>query len=126
MRVAVVGAGISGLSTAHALLSRGVEVVVLEATERVGGVIASVERNGFLTENAVNGFLDREPAMRDLVSTLGLERKVRAASSASKERYVFTRGALRRVPTSPPSLLGSDVLPWNAKFRLLRTAITGQ
>jgi oxygen-dependent protoporphyrinogen oxidase len=119
MKVVVVGGGISGLATAHALVSRGIDATVLEARERIGGVIGSTEQNGFITESAVNGFLDREPAMRDLISALGLEGKLRAASSESKERYVFTRGELRQVPTSPPSLIGSSVLPWSAKFRLL-------
>ncbi len=119
MKVLVVGGGISGLATAHALLARGLDVRVLEAQDRVGGVIASTERDGFITEHAANGFLDREPAMRTLISTLKLEDRVRPATPASKERFVLTRGALREVPSSPPALLRSEVLRWGAKLRLL-------
>ncbi|MGA9523001.1 MAG: protoporphyrinogen oxidase [Myxococcaceae bacterium] len=119
MKVVVVGGGISGLATAHALMERGLDVKVLEAQHRVGGVIASTDRDGFITEHAANGFVDREPAMRTLLSTLKLEDRLRPATPASKERFVFTRGALRQVPTSPPTLLRSEILPWSAKLRLL-------
>ncbi len=119
MRVIVVGGGISGLTTAHALATRGIDVIVLESQNRVGGELETISRDGFITEHAANGFLDREPAMRSLISTLNLEDQLRPATATSKERFVFTRGRLREVPTSPPKLLGSGVLPWSAKLRLL-------
>lgn len=118
MSTVVVGAGISGLATAFALQMRGEDVQVLEAAERVGGVIRSVQRDGFTLECAANGYLDREPATRDLVSALGLGERVRPADAASKLRFIFTRGALRAVPSSPPAFFKSDVVPFGTKLRL--------
>lgn len=46
-RIAVVGAGIAGLTAAVHLVEAGFEVVVVEARDRVGGRIASVDADGF-------------------------------------------------------------------------------
>ena len=48
--VVIIGAGVAGLSAAHRLRQRGVEVAVLEARDRVGGRVKSDLSNGFLIE----------------------------------------------------------------------------
>lgn len=48
--VAIIGAGITGLTVALRLKKRGIPVVVYEAGERVGGVIQTIQRDGFLVE----------------------------------------------------------------------------
>jgi oxygen-dependent protoporphyrinogen oxidase len=119
MRTAVVGGGLSGLAVAHALRARGEQVLVLEAEPRVGGVIRSTLEDGFLTESGPNSILDREPATRALVRELGLSGQVRPASPAAKRRFVYTRGALRALPGSPPAFLTSDLLPLASRLRVL-------
>ena len=49
-KVAVIGAGISGLACAYHLKQLGIPCLVLEARDRPGGVIATIRRNGFLFE----------------------------------------------------------------------------
>jgi len=119
MTIAVVGGGISGLSLAHALKARGREVVVLEAQERAGGLIRSERADGFLLEWGPNSLLDREPALRTFVDALGLSERLVPAHPSVKRRFLYTRGALRALPGSPPAFLKSDVLPLGAKLRVL-------
>lgn len=126
MTVAVVGGGISGLVVAWRLRSRGKAAVVLETTSRLGGAVGTRAKQGFLLETGPNSFLDREPATRELAGALKLEHKIRAADAAAKRRYVYTRGQLRSVPASPPAFLGSDILPWSAKLRVLGELFTGR
>lgn len=45
-RAIVVGAGLAGLAAARRLTERGVEVIVLEARDRIGGRVHSVTRGG--------------------------------------------------------------------------------
>ncbi len=115
--VAVIGAGVSGLAVAHGLRRAGRTVVVLEASSRAGGVLQTRERDGFLMECAANGFLDKEPATRRLVDALGLTEALRPADVSSKKRFIYTKGRLRKVPSSPPAFLSSDIVPLGAKLR---------
>src|SRR4051812_16711210 len=116
MAIVIIGGGISGLCVAHGLAARGREVVLLEGAPRVGGVIRSVRQQGFLIETGPNGFLDREPALRALIEALGLTGQLKASEPAVRKRFLYTRGALRPIPGSPPAFLQSDILPLTSKL----------
>jgi oxygen-dependent protoporphyrinogen oxidase len=66
-KIAIIGAGISGLSTAFAIerladeAGLGVDVTVFERDERTGGKIWSIKDEGYLCEWGPNGFLDSKP-----------------------------------------------------------------
>lgn len=125
MRVAIVGGGISGLATGEAVVRRAaregrpVEVVVLEAQDAVGGKVQSRSMDGFVVETGPHGFLDREPAVLDLVDRLGLTGDLIRADQTAARRFIVRQGALRKLPESPPEFLGSSVLsPWG-RLRVL-------
>ncbi|HEX8703386.1 MAG TPA: protoporphyrinogen oxidase [Myxococcaceae bacterium] len=124
--IAVIGGGISGLALAHRLRSRGKDAVVLEAGARLGGNIQSRERDGFLTEIGPNGFLDKEPATRELAASVGVEELIRPADPSAKRRYLYTGGRLRAVPGSPPAFLKSDILPLGARLRVIAELLSGR
>ncbi len=119
--IVIIGGGISGLAIAHEVRRRdpGRPLVVLEASPRAGGLLFSDRRDGWLCEQAANSFLDSEGEMGgpSLARELGVE--LAAASPAAKRRWIWRRGALRRVPAGPPDLLATDLLSWRAKLRLL-------
>ena len=116
-RTAIVGGGISGLALAYALRQQRQEVVLFEASSRVGGTIGSHERDGFWTETGPNTFLDREPAMGKLLSSLRLLPKVRVASPAAKKRFLFVGEKLH--PLSPAALFDSELLSAAGWLRML-------
>lgn len=119
MRIAVLGAGISGLTTAHTLAGQGEEVTVFEARERPGGNVRSDEIDGCLIEWGPNGFLDNEPATLELVGELGLEKRLVRARQEAAIRFIWRDGQLRALPSSPPSFLFSDCLPLLGRLRVL-------
>ena len=117
--VVIVGAGLAGLACARELLAARptTRLVVLEATAAPGGVIASPREHGFLGEAGPNAFLDGATGAGPLARALGVE--LAAAPPASRRRWIWKDGALILVPSSPPALLKTDLLPFTAKARVL-------
>jgi len=72
MTVAVVGAGLAGLSAAWAVNQAGVEVVVLDAARQPGGMIVTERREGFIAEGGPDGFLATEPDIQELAREVGI------------------------------------------------------
>ncbi len=73
MRVAVVGAGLAGLAAADALATAGIDVVVLEARDRVGGRVCSRElANGAVVEMGAEFILPGNDTIRHYVDRFGL------------------------------------------------------
>ena len=70
--IAVIGGGISGLACAYRLQQLGVPVTLFEAEDRVGGLIGTVEKDGFLFESGPQSFQGTE-ALLDLIRELGIE-----------------------------------------------------
>lgn len=120
MKTIVVGAGISGLATAHALraMQPGIELRVLEAAGRVGGKVWTEQTpEGFRCEWGVNGFLDNKPKTLELAAALGLE-PLRGRAAADR-RYVFRHGTLHSLPESPPAFLTSRLMSLPGRLRVL-------
>jgi oxygen-dependent protoporphyrinogen oxidase len=97
-RVAVVGAGIAGLSAAYEVASSApdVEVVVHEASERAGGKLHTTPFAGRAVDEGADAFLARVPWAHDLCRELGIEGDL--VSPATGSAFVWSEGALRRLP----------------------------
>ncbi|MGH7528328.1 MAG: protoporphyrinogen oxidase [Gemmatimonadales bacterium] len=116
--VAVVGAGVAGLTAAYRLKQRGIRVVIYESGDRVGGAVLTERRDGYLAELGPNSISAPEPRVRALISELGLDGSILAASPKARTRYVVRRGKLAPLPTSPPELLTSRLLSNGAKLAI--------
>ena len=64
--VLVVGAGLAGMSAAIACQAAGVDVMVIEASDRAGGRIASDEINGFICDRGFQLINAKYPALQEL------------------------------------------------------------
>jgi protoporphyrinogen/coproporphyrinogen III oxidase len=115
-RVAVVGAGITGLAAAYRLLhsmGEGVEVAVFEAGARPGGKISTTQVGGIPVEAGADSFVVRKPWAVDLCNELGLGEELVVPGAAGA--YVWTDGRLTSFPPRSafgiPSRIG-DLLGW--------------
>ena len=120
--IVIVGGGISGLALAHHLAARDRPFLLLEATDRVGGVIRSGRVAGHLLEwGPQRARLTRE--LSELVDDLGLRDRLLTAP-ANLPLYIYREHRLRPVPFSVGAFFTSKLLSWSGKLRVLREPFT--
>lgn len=119
--VIIVGAGISGLSTAHFIHKArpDLKLLLLEKSERPGGAVRTHETNGFLAEWGPHGFLDNIEESRELLADLNMGDQMQKAALKEFLRYICFRGQLQVIPQTPPAILKSNLLPLASKIRVL-------
>lgn len=100
--IAILGGGVSGLVSAYASLLRGQNVILQEEKDRLGGMIQTIETKYGLVETAANGLLNSHK-VEQLIQELDL--KVTHHNKASKRRFFWVDGNLRRIPVSFFSLV---------------------
>ena len=114
----IIGGGITGLAAAHELHQHGVDFVLLEAEQRLGGKVAGAPVLGsgldFQVDCAADGFLVREPEMTELCVELGLEDDL--VSPASGGAFLWLNGlhplpqSVLGVPLEPDDLVGGGLI----------------
>jgi len=110
-RVAVIGAGLTGLSAAHRLgevcqqTGRPLELEVFEASGRAGGAIETERMGDYLVERGPDSFISSKPSAVELCQRLELEDQLIATDDAYRRSLVLRRG--RPVPVPEGFLLVS-------------------
>jgi protoporphyrinogen/coproporphyrinogen III oxidase len=116
-RIIVVGAGITGLSCAYHLQQWGLPVLVLEASNRAGGLIATTTRNGFLFESGPQS--PRFPQrLRKMITDLGLDGEF-VQVNPNLNRYIVKDRKLHKAPFSAGSLITTGLVGLKSKARIL-------
>ncbi|HEX3006443.1 MAG TPA: protoporphyrinogen oxidase, partial [Bacteroidales bacterium] len=117
--IVVIGAGLTGLTLAHNLRKRKAAFTVLERAEKIGGVIGTVERNGFVFETGPNTGVLGNDTVPELFDDLASYCKLEIAGKNVNKRYIVKGG--RMVPM-PMGLLGGITTPlftFSDKLRIL-------
>ena len=132
-RIAVIGGGISGLAAAHRIteLLPHAELVLFEAADRLGGVLETVRRDGFLVERSADSFITKYPWATELCHRIGLADQLVPTDETRRRALVVRHGELLPVPggfvlmtankTWP--ILTTPMLSWRGKLRLLAEPI---
>jgi protoporphyrinogen/coproporphyrinogen III oxidase len=131
-RVVVVGGGIAGLAAAHRLIelkkekSLDIEVVLLEASTRLGGAIGTERVGDFLVEVGPDSFITEKPWALRLCERLGLTSRLVSTQAAYQKIYIVHRGRLVPLPDgffllAPTRLrpfLQTGLFSWRGKLRM--------
>jgi protoporphyrinogen/coproporphyrinogen III oxidase len=126
-RLVVIGGGITGLAAANRAVERGgadVEVVLLEASSRLGGVIATEHRGPFVLEGGPDSFISEKPEAIALCRRIGLDDQLLPTNDANRRTLIVSGGKLIPLPDGfqllgPTRILPfllSPVLSWRGKL----------
>jgi|HubBroStandDraft_6_1064221.scaffolds.fasta_scaffold69798_2 oxygen-dependent protoporphyrinogen oxidase len=115
--VIVIGAGMAGLACAHRLNQLGAEVALLEASDRPGGLVHTVEKDGFLFESGPQSFQTTE-LLLSLIRELGIESELQKADPRAA-RFILLHSKLQKIPTSPQAMLTSSLLGVGSRWKIL-------
>lgn len=133
-RIVVIGAGITGLSAAFKLQelqarqSVPAEIVVLEATSRVGGLFGSERIGDYLIELGADSFITNKPAAVRLCQRLGLESELIPTDDRYRRSLILFRGRPVETPEGFNLLapgkwwpfLTTPLLSWAGKIRVVQ------
>jgi protoporphyrinogen/coproporphyrinogen III oxidase len=125
-RVAIVGAGISGLSTAFWLKRAGLDVRVVERASWAGGTMRTVRDRGWLVETGPNSALETTPLFDEMIEALGIREEKLYADPSSERRYIVRNGTLHALPMSPGAFFGTRLWTIGGKFRLIAEPFIGR
>lgn len=131
-RVVIIGGGITGLAAGHRILEHArasgkqVDLKLLEAGSRTGGIVQTREREGFLLESGPDSFISEKPAALELAKRLGLESRLIETNEHHRRSFIVRQGRLLPVPEGfhllAPSRLWpfvkSDIFSWSGKARM--------
>ena len=134
VRVVVVGGGLSGLAAAYAVVrdanreGRAVRLMVLEASQRLGGNVLTVRKDGFIIDAGPDSFVVTRPHALQLCEELGLGPRIIETRPENRRVYVARHGRLvpmpeglvLGVPTRIRPFLRSPLLSMRGKLRALR------
>jgi len=124
--VAIVGGGISGLSTAYYLSKAGICSTLIEARPRLGGVIQTEHIQNCVVEAGPDSFISVKPWAMDLIRELGMEDEVIGSNDHERVTYIRRRGRLVELPDGVQMLVPTKILPmvatplvsWPTKVRM--------
>jgi oxygen-dependent protoporphyrinogen oxidase len=117
-RVAIVGAGIAGLSTAYYLSrlsqqgGQELEIALLEKEGRLGGSILTEQANGFLMEGGPDCFLSEKPWALQLCRELGIEGEVIGTNQQVRRTFILWKGKLHEIPEGFMLLAPTSLQPF--------------
>ena len=132
-RVLVIGAGITGLAAANRLVelnqtaANPIEVLLLEGSKRLGGIVRTEERDGFLLEHGPDSFLSEKPEVINLSARIGIKSRLVQTNPRYRYSFIVNKGRLCKVPKGfhllAPSrlwpMITSDIFSWRGKARVL-------
>lgn len=116
----VIGAGLTGLTTAHTLKKHGKEVVVIEKMNRVGGQIQTHRQGGFTFESGPNTGVVSYPEVAELFHDLATEDcTLEEAHDEAKQRWIWKGGKFHALPSGLLSAVRTPLFTWADKFGIL-------
>lgn len=115
-KVVIVGGGITGLSAAYYMQKEArekglaLDVLLIEASNRLGGKIQTVRRDGFVIERGPDSFLIRKQSVDIFAKDLGIEDEL--VKNATGQAYVLVNEELHPIPGGSVMGIPTEISPF--------------
>lgn len=119
-KIAVIGAGITGLTAAWSAEKNGANVHLFDRKKSVGGVISTEADGEWRYELGPNTLLLKDPEIESMIDALDLTERVETANNDASKRFIVKNGRLTELPTSLAGFLKTPLFSGKAKVRLLK------
>ncbi|MDN6160363.1 MAG: protoporphyrinogen oxidase [Staphylococcus equorum] len=110
--IAIIGAGITGLSSAYFIKKQrpDIDVTIYEASNRTGGKIQTYRTEGYTIELGPESYLGRKQIMKDIAKEIGLENDL--ITNQTGQSFIYAKNKLFPIPGG--SILGvpTDIKPF--------------
>lgn len=129
-RIAILGGGIAGVAAAFQLARKQANFTLFEASSRLGGIVETERREGFVVECGPDAWVTEKPWARELAIELGLEAEIIASNDHQRRTYLLQGkhlvpmpdGMRMMVPTRWAPIMESPLFSWQARLAYLREA----
>lgn len=124
-RAVIIGAGLTGLTTAYYLKKKDWQVTILERDLRTGGAIHTYRENGFVFESGPNTGMISHPEVADLFEELSDQINVEPAREEAKRRLIWKHDRWHALPQSLKDGITTPLFSWKDKIKLLTEPFRG-
>ena len=117
--IAIIGAGLTGLTTAFWLTRAGKKIQIIERQDRAGGQIRTFQGNGFVYESGPNTGVVSYPEVAELFAALSPDCTLETAREESKKRWIWKGNKFHALPSGLVSAVTTPLFTLYDKFRIL-------
>ena len=117
--IAIIGAGLTGLTTAFWLTRAGKQIQIIERQNRAGGQIRTFQENGFVYESGPNTGVVSYPEVAELFAALSPDCTLETAREESKKRWIWKGNKFHALPSGLVSAVTTPLFTLYDKFRIL-------
>lgn len=117
-RIVIIGAGISGLSTAYFLKEQldkndinHVEIVLVEKSNHLGGNIRTIKEDGYLIEAGPDSYLSEKPWALALIKRMGIMEKTLTTNHKFQKTYIYSKKKLHAMPEGLILMVPTKIMP---------------
>ncbi|WP_338765011.1 protoporphyrinogen oxidase [Bernardetia sp. ABR2-2B] len=120
--IAIIGAGISGLSIAWHLHQENIPYQIFESSSEVGGYLKTLQmgkNKSYLFERGANSLL-MDDEIFEFIQNADFADELIYANKISKSRFIIRDGKPKKLPTSPQGLLFSSFFSMKTKAKIIK------
>ena len=130
-KVIIIGGGIAGLAAAYRIqeaINQNAQVscTVLEGSDRLGGKIHTIRRDGFILERGPDSFISQKPAVVELCKKLGIDSHLMGTKTDHPKTFVYLNNKMITIPDGLSLMVPTKFMPfittrlfsWPGKIRM--------